>query len=731
MISSPTLARSCRLCFLTALVASAVLAHAGVAAVEQPPARPPSDALVEPIHRDLLKQGLRALIATARDRVFPALVNIQVITVAYGGGDEIKGGSTGSGTIISKEGHVLTNAHVTSKGRKFKVTLADKQSVSATMVGEDAATDLAVLKINLDELKGGPDSLHVAEFGDSEQLQVGDYVLAMGSPFSLSRSVTLGIVSNTERVFAGGFLGDEVEAIDFIDGRATGMLTRWIQHDALINPGNSGGPLVNLQGEIVGVNTRGGAGMGFASPAALARDIADRLIKHGEVPRSTVGWALRQIDKTGETEGVLITSVTKTPPGPAAQAGIEAGDLLLAIDGEPVTVRFPEQVPPLLRLIADKPVGTTLALSIRRKGQDRTLSVTTEKLLDERGDETLLRLWGMSCEEITEQRARDLRLTSLEGVLVTGVKGGSPAALAEPSINPGDVILSVAGKPVKTITDLVESYQTIMAVPAEAPEFLLIELDRRGARSVTLIKPRPSKSYDPPPEAAKAWVGVNTQVVLRDLARELGHDGTTGFRITKIYPRTTAAESDLKVGDLITAINGDKVSPRGTQDGGLLKRRIERLRIDETATIGVLREGKELSISVALERTRIGPEEARKDNNKSFGLSVRDLTFFDRDDARWDDSVQGVIVTGAERAGWASLGGLFSGDLIQRIDDAVITDIDSYRAAMDDIEKRQPERVTFVVLRGSRTHFKFVEPEWRPVLDPEAEKGDAPAAAPK
>ncbi len=670
----------------------------------------------------VLQDGLRGIIASARDRVFPALVNIQVITASYGGGKEIKGGSTGSGTIFSKDGHVLTNAHVVSKGRKFKVTMADKQTVSATLVGEDAATDLAVLKINLNELADAS-KLPVAEFGNSDEIEVGDYVLAMGSPFSLSRSVTLGIVSNNERVFAGGFGNDEVDAVDYIDGRATGMLTRWLQHDALINPGNSGGPLVNLQGRVVGVNTRGGAGMGFASPINLASDIAGRLIKHGEVPRSTIGWALRQIDKTGEKEGVLVTSVTQKPVGPAAKAGIEAGDLLLTIDGKPVTVRFPEEVPPLLRAFSDRPVGSKVEVTYRRRGETKSASITTEKLLDTRGNETLLRLWGLSCEEITEQMARDLRLDSRDGVFITGVKGGSAPALAEPPINGGDILTAIGGTPVKTIAEAVERYKAIMAEPEKAPEFLLVEFDRQGKRQVTLIKPRPIKNEDPPREAAKAWIGVATQVVLKDLARELGHDGQTGFRITRVYPKTIAADSGLQAGDVITVIDGEKLAPRGTQDGGLLKRRIERLKIDEKAKLTVLRAGKPVDLDVLLERTRIGPEEARKDSNKDFEMAVRELTFFDRDESRWDDSVQGVLVMGTERVGWAGLGGLYEGDLIQKIDETPITDLASYRAAMADIAKRQPERVTFVVLRGSRTHYKFVEPDWKPVLEKQGKGG--------
>src|SRR6185295_14845162 len=169
-------------------------------------------------------------------------------------GKETKGGAVGSGTIITPDGYILTNQHVTDNGKKFRVTLADRRELPATLVGEDPLTDLAVLKINADQLKG--EKLPAAQFGDSDKLIVGDYVMAMGSPLALSRSVTLGIVSNTQRVFTSGMSGDEVEEMELDAGR-TGVITSWIQHDASINHGNSGGPLVNLWGEIVGVNELG------------------------------------------------------------------------------------------------------------------------------------------------------------------------------------------------------------------------------------------------------------------------------------------------------------------------------------------------------------------------------------------------------------------------------------------------------------------------------------------
>lgn len=663
-----------------------------------------------------LKQELRSVIAGARDRVFPALVNISVVTVEYGGGTERKGQSTGSGTIIDNLGHVLTNHHVVNDGKKFRVTLSDKQELPATLVGEDALCDLAILKIDLSAMKN-PETLHIAELADSNTLATGDIVMAMGSPFGLSRSVTLGIVSNTERVFAAGS-EDAMDAMQDEAGERSGLFTRWIQHDAAINPGNSGGPLVNVQGQVVGVNTLGGSNMGFASPSNLARDIAAKIIQFGEVPRSSIGATVKQIGKTSFDKGVLITSVIAN--GPAAKAGVKAGDLITAIDAQPLTVKFAEEIPPLLKSLADRPIGATITLAIEREGKPINVTITTEKMLRDKGDETLLRGWGIVGREITEKIARDRRLDSTQGALVGGVRSGSPAGLAEPAIGWGDVIKSIDGKPVASLKDLVEKYRKIME-QEKLPEFLLIEFDRQGKNHVTLIKPRPEKRDDPPRELPKAWIGAATQPVTKDMSNMLGLNGALGFRVTRVYPGSKAAISGLKVGDVVTMLNADKLAPKGAQDAGLFQRQVRRLKAGESATLAVLRDGKPVELKVELERTRYTADEAIRTENKDFELSVRELTFFDRDDERWDENVQGVLVEDLEHAGWAGLAGIMPGDLIQMIHKVPVTTIADFKAIMERLAKEMPAKVEFVVLRDNRTFFNFAEPDWKPMLKDEAQ----------
>ncbi len=715
-------------CLLGISLSAAILVGAGLAGCSQSDVKPAatqtarhasrtwfrrSKASVRPADVEQLRRNLRRVVAQSRDQVFPALVNIYVVTVDYWGGKEHKSRAVGSGTIISKDGYVLTNQHVTNDGKKFRCTLANEEEVPAELVGEDPLTDLAVLKLDLAARKD-KSPLPVAHFGDSDNLEIGDYVMAMGSPFALSRSVTLGIVSNTRRVFAGG---QSVEEMELEDGQRTGLFTQWIQHDAAINPGNSGGPLVNLAGQIVGVNELGGGGgLGFAIPSNLAQKVADALIKHGTVRRSWIGVAFKPIEKTGIEKGVLVNSVVKGEP--AYKAGIRAGDVIVAVGKTPVTVRFPEEVPPLMKTIADLPVGSKIDIRYDRDGKSHETVVTTELLKKDRGRQMAFRLWGLTGMEITEKTAFDRHLDSTDGVMVSGVRDGSPSSLAEPGLFGGDVIVAIDDKPIRNLDDLVAAYDKLMG-GEKAPKYVLVQFDRSGKNYATLIKPRQDDDDDPPREVAKAWIGIDTQPVLKELAEKLGEPKAVGFRVTRIYPRTLAAHSDLKVGDIVTSLNGERLRPRGMQDAGLFTRRVHRLRIGNSAHLGVIREHEPLDVTVELERTRLTADEVPHDEDKDFEMAVRDITFFDRDENCWTPDVEGVIVSQVEGAGWAGLGGIHVGDLIQRIGSYEIKDVQGFRKAMKKITKTQPERVVFVVLRDQRTNFQYVEPDWKPVTGSE------------
>jgi serine protease Do len=663
-----------------------------------------------------LRADLQQMVGGARDAVFPSLVHIQVNTVGYGGGQERKGRSIGSGVIFTAQGHVLTNQHVVKQGRRFTCTLADHREIPATLIAADVLTDLAVLQLDEAELRksvggggGGYETLPVARFGRSQDLQVGDTVLAMGSPFALSRSVTLGIVSNTARILAAGPHGRGDDGLTTDRGDVTGLFTRWIQHDALILPGSSGGPLVNLRGEVVGVNELGGNSVGFAIPSSLAQDVAKALIAHGAVPRSWLGLGLRAIERTGITEGALVGSVVRGSP--AESAGVRPGDVLLSAGGSKVSARFVEEVPPLLRELSDRPVGEALTLKLRRGDKELELKVTPEKPQPEHGREQLLRGFGVTVEEITERRAREQDLPQKTGAMLTGVKSGGPAAQAEPPLQGGDLVRAVDGVKIGSAEEL---SKLNAALPDTGGKPMLFEFERRGEVRVTLVKPANDHDDDPPRELARGWLGVATQPVTRELAERLGTPQARGYRITRVYPGTLAEKGGLTVGDVVLALGGDKLVPQSAQDLGQLERAVRRRREGEPLALSVARGASVVELSIPVERGRTTTEEALRERDAAFELLVREVTFFDREERRWSNAVQGVLVQAVEMAGFAGLGGVRPGDLIEEIAGARITTAAGFKATMAKISKEKPARVDFVLRRGVRTQHLVLEPDWKP-----------------
>jgi serine protease Do len=679
---------------------------------------------IDPARGDALRTDMQQLIGAARDSVFPALVNIRVVTVVYQNGAERKYSTIGSGTLFSKDGYVLTNQHVVRHGRRFVCTLADKQEIPARLVGADALTDLAVLQLDLKAVKG---NLSVARFGDSDQLQVGETVMAMGSPLALSRSVTLGIVSNTHRILNEGIgAGDGAEMM-LERGQSTGLFTRWIQHDALIFPGSSGGPLVNLRGEVVGVNELGG-GFGFAIPSQLAKEVTAELVAHGEVQRSWLGMSVRSLQKTGLNEGALVTSIDKDSP--SQKAGLLAGDLITAVDGKPVALHFAEEIPPFLHDLASRPPNSKVALEVKRAGKTLTLTATTDKLAAEHGAGRVFRAWGFTAEGVTSRVATAMNLGNTDGALVTGVKPGSPAALAEPAVKAGDVLRSIDGVKTPTLASLLERYAQLTekkdASKAGKPAPILLELQRHGENQVTLLKPIANDDDEQSREIPKGWLGVATQPVIPELADKLGLHGASGYRVSRVYPGTTAEQGGLKVGDLIVAAGTEKFQPGGMSDASALERLVRRHYEGDSLSLTVRRGNAKdpLVLQVVLERSRLAADEAPRARDNDFELTARELTFFDRDDRSWGPEVHGVLVASVETAGWAGLAGVQPGDLLQSIDGREVKDLATFRAAMEAVSKSKPARFVMQVLRGTRTHYEFLEPDWKPIGNGSADASD-------
>jgi serine protease Do len=343
--------------------------------------------------------------------------------------------SLGSGFIISKDGYILTNNHVVEDADEVKVTLSDEKTYDAKIIGMDAKTDLAVLKIEVDH------DLPITVLGNSSRLEVGDWVIAIGNPFGLERTVTAGIVSARGRVIGSGPYDD------------------FIQTDASINPGNSGGPLFNLQGEVVGINTAivaSGQGIGFAIPVNMAKDLLPQL-KTGKVSR---GWLGVQIQKVTpelaesfnlESErGALVADVVEDSP--AARAGVKTGDIILSFNGQEV-----DGMRKLPRLVAAVPAGTKVKMKVLRRGKLKKLKVVIAELKDdkmaggspvEKGE--LDRL-GMAVRQITPEMAAQYRLPRDSGVVISRIDPDGLAA--EGGLRAGDIILQVNNSDIETLKD--------------------------------------------------------------------------------------------------------------------------------------------------------------------------------------------------------------------------------------------------------------------------------------
>jgi len=421
---------------------------------------------------------LDTAVKIARDQVYPATVRVDARREEYVGGKKRRTGGSGSGVIFDEQGHILTNFHVAGRADELTVVLFSKERVRANLVGGDPWTDLAVIQLDLDEVREKGLSFQHATFGDSDAIQEGDSVLAIGSPFGLSRSISSGIISCSDRILGS--------SLPLPGGLETGLFNTWIQTDAAINPGNSGGPLVDLYGHVVGINTRGGGNdLGFAVPINVAKDVVRQILDKGKVTRSTIGLTLQPLQDletffdVGKTEGAVISSVE--PDGPAAKAGILPQDILVEYDGEPVRGRYPEQLFDLRRRVSQTPVGAKVEAKIKRAGEIHTVTLTTEELTTVRGEEVNFAKWGLVGQDITERLAQKEKLPDTRGVYVTGVRRGEPAQ--EAGVEERDVIVSVGTKAIAGIEDLQHEYKAAVAAKQER---VLLKV-RRGLGVVPVL----------------------------------------------------------------------------------------------------------------------------------------------------------------------------------------------------------------------------------------------------
>jgi serine protease Do len=376
----------------------------------------------QPLFAEVAAPPLSAEVQDAIKKVYPALVRIYVVMEEGSEGRMKKMQGSGSGAIISAEGHVLTNHHVAGRGTRFVCTLSNHDEVDATLVGTDALSDLAILKLDLSTRRFKDQPLAIATFGDSDQLKVGDVVYAMGSPGGLSQSVTRGIVANTAMIVPRHQIGLT------LDGETVGELVRWIGHDAVIYGGNSGGPLVNPAGEIIGVNEVGIASLGGAIPSNLAKKVAAELIEKGSITRSWIGVEVQPLLRSmADQKGALVSSVWKDSP--ADKAGIEPGDFITTYQGTALPdCHAAEDLPIFNAMVLGTGPDTKVTLTGVRNGKPQTWEMTTVVREPNMAKENELREWGLTARDFTRVSALEKFRDTKDGVLVDTVRSGGPSS---------------------------------------------------------------------------------------------------------------------------------------------------------------------------------------------------------------------------------------------------------------------------------------------------------------
>jgi serine protease Do len=418
-------------------------------------------------------EDFESVLVDMAEHVKPAVVNISPITPKISGPVPQRPGqrppeapSSGSGVIVDKKGYIVTNNHVVGDATEVEVKFSDKSHLQGKVVGRDPDTDLAVVKVTSSK------DLPSVPLGDSTKMKVGQWVMAVGNPFGLDRTVTIGVISGL--------------------GRENVNLSRYedfIQTDASINPGNSGGPLFNLKGEVIGINTaiiNFAQGIGFAIPSSIVQQVMPQLIEHGKVTRGWLGVGIQQLTadlaekfSVDENTGVLVNEVFEGDP--AARAGIQPGDIIIKVDGK--TVETPST---LAKIIAGFNPGHKAKVEILRDGKKQQVTV---ELGEKKEEATLASLpkepeafLGLNVQTLTPELAERFRLKEDRGVLITKIEPDSPA---EQDLREGDLIKEIDHQPINTVEDF-----NRIAAKLKDSENILVRVVREGRAFYVVLKPK-------------------------------------------------------------------------------------------------------------------------------------------------------------------------------------------------------------------------------------------------
>jgi serine protease Do len=424
----------------------------------------------------LARLDFREVVRESKARVFPAVVFIKCVREGMERGEKSAQEVSGSGVVISADGEVLSNWHVVEKSTEIRCLLQDGRAFAARLLGADKDTDVSLLKL---QLPPGTAPLPTAKLGDSARLTEGDFVMAMGAPFGLARSVSIGIVSCTKRYLP--------EASEY---------STWLQTDASISPGNSGGPLVNTAGEVIGLNTRGmiyaaqygGGDTGFAVPIEVAREVAGQIRRLGRMDWSWTGLQLQPLKDFHrnvyfpENEGVMVAETDADSP--ARRAGIEAGDRIVSLNGRPFTGLTQEDLPTLRRQLGLLPLDRPAKVELVRKGASQSVELLPRAKGRVEGESLDCPRWDLTVKAINQFDNPELHFQRAEGVFIFGVK--YPGNAAQSGLMPRDILVKVDQQEVKTLADVKLAHTQALANLDSRRRVVLTVLRNGELRQVVL-----------------------------------------------------------------------------------------------------------------------------------------------------------------------------------------------------------------------------------------------------
>jgi serine protease Do len=584
--------------------------------------------------------------STVVQSVLPSLVNLEVVRREFVGGRECKTRVSGSGVIVSSQGHVLTNFHVARQAMRITAKNYQGEEYSVEVIAEDALTDLALLK-----LESGR-SYPIIPFADSEQIEVGETVLALGNPLALSSSVSKGVVSNAKRVFVDRS-GTELMSQEMDSKGPTGFLTRWIQHDALICPGNSGGPLVDIEGRLVGINQLGGQGLGFAIPSNVAYDFYQRVVSGQPLQRGWLGFTVQPTIKEMK-RGALISSIF---PGSAAHdVGLKSGDVLLRLNQREVTVNQLEEIPEFYEEITKLKVGDKVPLTYSRDGNERQAILKVEDLALWLEEERCLPDLGATVQTLTPSHAFLKEIDTRRGVLLNSVRAGYPLDKAQPALKPGDVILALNGQSI-------ESVDALLKAPKSST--LRFEVWRHGSRIVSLVKPEEPSELGLAFELPRACLGIRAQPLTTALAEELGTPSEYGLNVNFVRVQSAAEKAGIHKGDIITQIDGVNLRCSPAVSRSIFKETMDMHQPGDVIGLELLRQdGSREVLQVAL-----GTAPSTGQDSilwlEQVGICV--VVYHPQNEFVTSET-GGLMIANVDPGGWGNLAGLKAGDIVQAVD---------------------------------------------------------------